>query len=99
NLIDNALQSMRNKGALTIRAAAEADRVLVSIQDDGPGIPPEIRHRIFEPFFTTKPRGSGTGLGLDISRTVVEEIGGSISFESGGGSTVFTVSLPAVSAS
>jgi hypothetical protein len=59
NLIDNAVAAMAGRGRLTVRAAREAERVLVEIGDDGPGIPPEVLPRIFEPFFTTKPVGEG----------------------------------------
>ncbi|WP_229069580.1 ATP-binding protein [Actinoplanes sp. DH11] len=95
NLIDNAVQAMGGHGTLTIRTYAEEERVVVSITDDGPGMPPEVRKRVFEPFFTTKPVGEGTGLGLDISyRIVVNGHGGDISVESAPGDTRFFVRLP-----
>jgi signal transduction histidine kinase len=95
NLIDNAVQAMKGEGTLTLRTARDGDRVLVEIGDDGPGIPPEIRHRVFEPFFTTKPVGEGTGLGLDISyRIVVNGHGGDLSVTSEPGDTRFQVRLP-----
>lgn len=50
----------------------------LEISDSGPGVPPELREQIFEPFFTTKPSGTGTGLGLYITRKLVEEVGGQI---------------------
>jgi len=64
-----------------------------TIEDNGPGISNEIKNKIFEPFFTTKKAGEGTGLGLDICRKIVEEIGGKISFESVPGKTVFYIYL------
>jgi signal transduction histidine kinase len=66
-----------------------------SVSDTGPGIPPEIRERIFEPFFTTKSAGVGTGLGLSVSRNIVEKAGGVMRLESfaESGST-FSVLLP-----
>jgi signal transduction histidine kinase len=94
NLIDNALDAMRGKGALVLRTAHEFDRVLVEIRDDGPGIPPEIRNRIFEPFFTTKPVGQGTGLGLDSVYRTVQKHRGEILVESQPGDTRFYVRLP-----
>src|SRR5262249_38893292 len=67
------------------------------IDDNGPGIPPDVLPRIFDSFFTTKPRGIGTGLGLPISQGIVRSLGGEISVESvwGEGAT-FRVRLPAV---
>ncbi|MFC7527443.1 ATP-binding protein [Actinoplanes sp. GCM10030250] len=95
NLIDNAVQAMGGRGTLTIHTYAEDDRLVVSIADDGPGMPPEVRKRVFEPFFTTKAVGEGTGLGLDISyRIVVNGHGGDISVESQPGDTRFLVRLP-----
>ncbi len=95
NLIDNAIDAVQGDGNIKIRTAGENDRVLVEISDDGPGISSEIRERIFEPFFTTKDVGKGTGLGLDISYRVVEELGGDIHVLSEPGDTRFQVRLPA----
>ena len=66
----------------------------VTVTDDGPGVDPAARDHIFEAFYTTKPRGEGSGLGLDVCRRVVSELGGTIGFESVPGRTVFTVRLP-----
>src|SRR5258708_23629704 len=71
NLIDNAVSAMAGTGTLTIRTAADRERLLVEFADTGSGVPEEIRGRIFEPFFTTKPVGQGTGLGLDISWRII----------------------------
>lgn len=69
----------------------------VSIEDNGPGIPENIQKQIFSAFFTTKPVGEGTGLGLHVSKEVVENIGGTISVDSVEGAyTRFIVSLPVV---
>ncbi len=95
NLMDNALDALDGKGHLTVRAAREADRVLVEIGDDGPGIPPDIQDKIFEPFFTTKGVGEGTGLGLDTAyRIVVGRHHGDLRVVSSPGDTRFQVRLP-----
>jgi signal transduction histidine kinase len=95
NLIDNALGAMGERGTLTIRTERDGDQLVVSINDTGPGVAPEIRPRIFEPFFTTKPVGEGTGLGLDISyRIVVNKHGGDIRVDSVPGNTTFSIHLP-----
>jgi signal transduction histidine kinase len=93
NLVDNAIDAVDGDGHIKIRTARENDRVLVEIADDGPGIPEEIRDRVFEPFFTTKDIGKGTGLGLDISYRVVEDLGGDICVLSEPGDTRFQVRL------
>ena len=99
NILDNAADALGEKGTITIRTRAEADRVIVEIEDDGPGIPEEHLSRIFEPFFTTKPQGEGTGLGLDmVWRIVTEEHGGGVEVESRPGRTLFRVSLRAAEA-
>ena len=94
NLLDNALDATGGRGHLLIRTRTEPGRVFVDIQDDGPGIPPEIQKRIFEPFFTTKPPGIGTGLGLHIAYTIVHKHYGQITVSSSPGRTLFTVKLP-----
>jgi signal transduction histidine kinase len=94
NLVDNAIDAVAGEGHIKIRTARENDRVLVEISDNGPGIPEEIRDRVFEPFFTTKDVGKGTGLGLDISYRVVEDLGGDICVLSEPGDTRFQVRLP-----
>ncbi|WP_372946801.1 ATP-binding protein [Mariniphaga sp.] len=69
---------------------------LISVKDNGPGIPPEIKDKIFQPFFTTKPTGQGTGLGLSLSYDIVKAHGGELKVETKEGEgTVFTVLLPA----
>jgi signal transduction histidine kinase len=95
NLIDNAVDAMDGAGTLRLATYVDGDDVVVEITDSGPGIDPEIQLRVFEPFFTTKDVGSGTGLGLDISRrVVVERHGGAIAFDSEPGSTTARVRLP-----
>lgn len=94
NLIHNALQAMDNKGILKIDVIQKNGNILVSITDNGKGIPPEIIPKIFEPFFTTKPPGQGSGLGLDIVSKIIDKHRGRIEVESVPGQTTFTVSLP-----
>ncbi|MBM4438252.1 MAG: sensor histidine kinase [Actinobacteria bacterium] len=94
NLIDNALDTMGDTGALTLRTRKEDDRVSVEVVDTGPGIAPEIRHRVFEPFFTTKPPGHGQGLGLSTAQAVVTKQGGAIHLGLASRATTLRVVLP-----
>jgi PAS domain S-box-containing protein len=95
NLLDNAVDAMEGRGAIVVRSALRDGGIVVEIEDDGPGIPPEIQPRIFDAFFTTKPPGKGTGLGLNTSyKIVVQKHGGAIRVESHPGSTRFIVELP-----
>jgi signal transduction histidine kinase len=95
NLIDNAVAAMEGEGTLTIRTDRDDGWAVISICDNGPGVPEDSRARIFEPFFTTKPVGEGTGLGLDISwRIVINKHHGDLSLESVPGDTRFIVRLP-----
>src|SRR5262249_28324770 len=90
NLVVNALEAMREGGKLTVRVATEAsgredgekraDRVVVGIEDTGPGIEPQVLTQVFDPFFTTKE--AGTGLGLSIVRKIVDQHGGEVRIES-----------------
>jgi PAS domain S-box-containing protein len=95
NLLDNAIDATGGRGAITITTRRDDGAIVVDVQDDGAGIPDDVRTRIFEPFFTTKAQGVGTGLGLDTAwRIVTEEHGGMIDVESAPGRTVFHVRLP-----
>ncbi|MFA6508607.1 MAG: ATP-binding protein [Treponemataceae bacterium] len=93
NLINNALQSMEYRGRLELRVERAEKDILVSVIDNGPGVPEEIRDKIFDPFFTTKKPGEGTGLGLDICKRLLDQIDAIISFDSVPGRTCFTVRL------
>jgi signal transduction histidine kinase len=96
NILDNAIDALAGHGTITIRTRGEPDRVIVEIEDDGPGIPAEHLSCVFEPFFTTKPQGEGTGLGLDtVWRIVTEEHAGTVEVESQPGRTQFRVAIPA----
>jgi signal transduction histidine kinase len=95
NLLDNAIDALGERGTITLRAAADGPGVAVTIEDDGPGIPPDVIGRVFDPFFTTKAVGAGTGLGLDTARRiVVDRHGGDLRVQSAPGRTTFTVRLP-----
>lgn len=95
NLIANAAEAMDGAGTLTLRTARDGDAVVVEVIDDGPGIPEEVADRVFDAFFTTKPVGVGSGLGLDISKRIVEtRHAGRLEFDSRPGRTVFRVRLP-----
>ncbi len=97
NLVDNAADALHDTpgGEIVIRTLAEGDWIRVEIEDNGPGIPPEVQPRIFDPFFTTKPPGQGTGLGLEISyNIVVNKHRGDIKVFSRPGQTTFRVDLP-----
>jgi len=96
NLLVNAQQAMPAGGRIVLgaRQLAGAGRVELSVQDEGTGIPPEIRPRIFEPFFSTK-RGKTDGLGLAVCLGIVQRHGGAIEVESQPGKgTIFRVTLP-----
>lgn len=89
NLFDNAVYAMPVGGTLRITSAlkpydkeVERSIVILEIEDTGTGIPPENLEKIFDPFFTTKPAGEGNGLGLSISRRIMESFGGEISVSS-----------------
>jgi signal transduction histidine kinase len=95
NLIHNAIDALGEHGTITVRTRLDGDEVQVDVGDDGPGIPEDARPHVLEPFYTTKAVGSGTGLGLDTARRIVEEgHGGSISFDTSGAGTTFHVRLP-----
>ncbi len=96
NLINNACQAMKEPGTLRlVTQVLEGNIVELIVEDSGPGIPVEVRDRIFESFFTTKPEGQGTGLGLSLSKEIVEKFKGSISFVSEiGRGTQFSVKIP-----
>jgi signal transduction histidine kinase len=102
NLVQNGVETMDGGGSLQIStqngmSSFHENRpvVIMSVQDNGPGIAQDLQERIFDPFFTTK--SAGTGLGLSISHQIIERHGGIISCDSNPGQgTTFTVELPLI---
>ncbi len=95
NLLLNAVEAIKERGEIRVESGVGYDHIFISISDTGCGIPAEVLPRIFEPFFTTRDVGSGTGLGLTVSRDIVTAHGGRIEVSStpGAGSTC-TIYLP-----
>ncbi len=71
NIIDNAIDAMQGKGEITLRTRHDDKWVIVELEDNGPGIPAAVLPHIFDPFYTTKAPGEGTGMGLNISHSIV----------------------------
>ena len=95
NLFVNAAQAMEDGDKLTISSFEEKDHTVITVKDTGCGIEKHALQKLFEPFYTTKPTGKGTGLGLYISFSIVEAMGGTISVESEVNvGTTFTLSFP-----
>ena len=96
NLLKNAAEAFEGRGGvIQVRAVPEGDSILVEIRDDGPGVAADLEARVFEPFFSTKEAGRGSGLGLSISRRIVNEHGGTIDLETlPGAGCCFRVRLP-----
>jgi signal transduction histidine kinase len=93
NLVRNAREAMEGGGTLTVSAWAAKGLAEIRVQDTGVGMTPDVQERIFEPFFTTK--AGGTGLGLSLSRQIIEAHGGSVDVESvKGRGTTFILKIP-----
>lgn len=92
NLIDNAVQAVAPSGHVEVRAAASPEGLELSIADDGPGVPASIGERVFELWFSTKR--TGTGLGLALSRKIIEIHGGSLTLEPSNVGATFRLWLP-----
>jgi signal transduction histidine kinase len=78
NLINNARDASQPNSNIFLIAILEREQVKITIADEGIGIAPSIRDRIFDPFFTTKEAGEGTGLGLSLVFSIMEDLGGDI---------------------
>lgn len=95
NLIHNACQAMGPSGTLAVRSERRDGRLRLWVRDSGPGVPEALREKIFEPFFTTKKEGAGTGLGLSLSKEIVESFGGRIGVAGAPeGGAAFWIELP-----
>jgi signal transduction histidine kinase len=97
NLIVNAAQAMPEgkMGLIDIRTDCNNEQVWIEVQDNGPGIPPDVLKKIFDPFFTTKDPGTGTGLGLSVSTNIIQQHGGTLEVNSTVGvGTTFKITLP-----
>ena len=100
NFVVNAeqaiLSSGRLPGRITIRSRNEGERVMLEVEDTGPGVPPENEAKLFQPFFTTKPVGQGTGLGLSVSYGIIDSMGGQMGYRRApAGGAIFYFELPA----
>ncbi|MDY6854481.1 MAG: ATP-binding protein [Thermodesulfobacteriota bacterium] len=97
NLLTNAIDAIGKNGFIQVKSQRTNSSIHISVSDNGQGIPAEKQKNVFDPFFTTKEPGKGTGLGLWVSYSIIEKMGGAIRVESsiGKGST-FTVELPIV---
>lgn len=100
NFVVNAEQAIvmsgRQPGRITVRTRDAGDKVVLEVEDTGPGIPPDHEAKLFQPFFTTKPVGQGTGLGLSISYGIIDSLGGHIGYRNAtAGGAIFYFDLPA----
>jgi PAS domain S-box-containing protein len=97
NLLVNAQQALEGEPQprlIRISAAADGELVAIQVADNGPGISVDLRSRVFDPFFTTKPAGAGTGIGLAVSRGIVEAHGGSLTLAATDRGACFVLRLP-----
>jgi len=95
NLLTNAIHATDRGGKITVTIGREEDVVTLSVSDTGKGIPRENMDKIFEPFFSDKPPGQGTGLGLFVTREIVDKLGGAIDVRSRvGKGTTMAVTIP-----
>lgn len=96
NLLDNAIDALSETkpAQIKIKTAVIRDSVQVTIEDNGPGIPDDLQALIFDPFFTTKEVGKGSGMGLEISRRIIEQHKGKLELQSAANPTIFSITLP-----
>ena len=96
NLVQNAIEAVPEEtGRVRVRGRVEDAEIVLSVKDNGPGIPPDLLQKLFTPFFSTKGPGRGVGLGLTITRRAVQSLGGNLQVSSTvGQGTEFVVRLP-----
>ncbi|WP_421753094.1 ATP-binding protein [Croceimicrobium sp.] len=96
NLLDNAIDALKDSSQpeIRIKTFSEHGNAFVHISDNGPGIPEDLQSMIFDPFYTTKGVGEGTGMGLEISRRIVEQHQGKLQLLSNASPTLFSICLP-----
>ncbi len=96
NLLSNALDAVSGvpSATVTLDVRDAGDRIELGVTDSGPGIPADVRGRLFEPFFTTKAPDRGTGLGLSLSRGLVQSHGGTLDLDAQSPRTRFVIRLP-----
>ena len=92
NVVRNAIDAAGAGGHVTVELDASHDDFVIRIEDDGPGISPDVRARIYEPFFSTKE--GGTGLGMSIVHSLVSLHDGSIAIDTSGRGTRFEITIP-----
>jgi two-component system NtrC family sensor kinase len=97
NLVNNAIDAIGKDGAVSVKSIADKSEIRITITDTGPGIPESMQKKVFDPFYTTKSTGKGTGLGLWISYSIIEKMGGKLALQSKEGQGAsFTIRLPIV---
>lgn len=94
NLVRNAIQAAPPESAVTVSLRREGDEIILEISDEGAGVPMELQEKLFEPFFTTRSTVGGTGLGLSVVRTIVQEHGGDVTFVPRALGTLVRVNFP-----
>lgn len=96
NLLNNAFDAVSDSESKWVRLLVEdhGSKIIIRIQDSGKGVPPEIRNKIMMPFFTTKEVGKGTGIGLSISKGIIEDHLGSFYLDPAHPNTSFVIELP-----
>ena len=99
NFLVNAQQALAEQTGLreiVVSTSRDENYLIFRVADNGPGVPAELRERIFDPFFTTKPEGSGTGVGLSVSRAIAREHGGDLLLENPSNGSSFVLCLPLI---
>ncbi|NLC76307.1 MAG: sensor histidine kinase, partial [Clostridia bacterium] len=96
NILTNAMDAMPQGGKLTVNGYREGSYLVVAVADEGPGIDPEALRKVFDPFYTTKEPGRGTGMGLPISYSIMQRLGGRIELESSRQGTTVRLYYPII---